>query len=128
MNLLVDTQAVIWYVDQDQLLSPAAHAAITDPANKLFISAATIWEVAIKVGIGKLTLSLAFRKWMEKAIADLGLAVLAITVEYADMQTNLPHHHGDPFDRLMIAQALTDGLPVVSNDSAFDPYGIKRIW
>ena len=69
MRVLIDTQSVIWYVDQDQLLSPTAHAAITDPANDLLLSAASVWEVAIKAGLGKLTLSLPYRQWMTKAIA-----------------------------------------------------------
>lgn len=128
MKLLVDSQAIVWYVDQDQLLSPAAHVSLTDPANELLVSAAAVWEIAIKVGIGKLSLSLPYRKWMAKAIADMSLAILPITVEYADLQASLPYHHGDPFDRLMIAQALTDGIAVVSIDPAFDLYGVKRIW
>ena len=86
MRLLLDTQAIIWYVDQDQMLSAAAHAAITDPQNDLLLSAATIWEIAIKVGIGKLALSLPYRQWMQKAIADLGLSLLPVTVKYADVQ------------------------------------------
>jgi PIN domain nuclease of toxin-antitoxin system len=96
MRHLVDAQSLIWYVDQDHLLSPAAHAAITAPANDLLLSAATIWEIAIKTGLKKLALSLPYRQWMNKAIADLGLAVLPITVEYADMQAGLPDHHRDP--------------------------------
>ena len=79
MRLLIDSQSLIWFVDQDHWLSPTAHAAITDPANDLLLSAASVWEIAIKVGLKKLTLSLPNRDWMEQAIADLGLAVLPIT-------------------------------------------------
>ncbi len=128
MRHLIDTQAVIWYVDQDHLLSPAAHAAITDPANDLLLSAASVWEMAIKVGLGKLTLSLPYRQWMNKAIADLGLAILPITVDYADVQSGLPRHHGDPFDRLIVAQAIVEGIPIISSDAQLDAYGINRIW
>jgi PIN domain nuclease of toxin-antitoxin system len=128
MRLLVDSQSVIWYVDQDHLLSAAAHAAITDPANDLLISAATVWEIAIKVGQRKLTLSSPYRDWMNKAIADLGLRVLPVTVEYADTQAGLPLHHKDPFDRLIIAQALTEGISVVSADAQFNAYGVTRLW
>jgi PIN domain nuclease of toxin-antitoxin system len=103
MRLLIDTHALIWYVDQDQLLTPIAHAAITDPANELLVSAATVWELGIKTGQKKLKLSLPYRDWMTKAIADLGLTLLPITVDYADRQANLPVHHKDPFDRLIIA-------------------------
>jgi PIN domain nuclease of toxin-antitoxin system len=128
VRLLVDAQSLIWYVDQDQLLSRPAHAAITDPQNDLLLSAATIWEIAIKVGIGKLTLGLAFKPWMDKAINDLHLSILPITVDYADAQSALAYHHGDPFDRLLIAQGLVEGIPIISNDVQFDPYGVTRIW
>src|SRR5262245_6906942 len=127
MKHLIDSQALIWYVDQDHLLSAPAHAAITNPANDLLLSAATIWEIAIKVGRG-LTLSLPHRQWMTKAIADLNMSLLPITVEYADAQAGLPPYHGDPFDRLIVAQAIVDGLSIISSDQQLDPYGITRIW
>ncbi len=128
MRALIDAHALIWYVDQDHLLSPKAHAAITDPANDLLLSAGSIWEIAIKVGLKKLTLSQPFRPWMEKAMADLGVAVLPITVESADVQAQLPNHHRDPFDRLLVAQAQVESVSVVSADAILDQYGINRIW
>ncbi len=128
MRLLLDSHALIWYVDQDQLLSRTAHAAITDPNNDLLLSAATVWEIGIKVGLGKLPLSPPFRQWMNQAIADLGLSLLPITVEYTDVQGTLPSHHRDPFDRLLVAQSLTEGMPLVSADTALDAYGVSRIW
>ena len=128
MRHLIDSQSLIWYVDQDHLLGAAAHAAITNPANDLLLSAATVWEIAIKVGLGKLTLSLPFRQWMNQAIADLGLRLLPITVEYADVQAGLPRHHGDPFDRLLVAQAMVENVPVISADPRLDAYGITRVW
>jgi PIN domain nuclease of toxin-antitoxin system len=109
-------------------LSAAALAVVQDPANDRFLSAATVWELAIKVGQRKMALSPSYRQWMDSAIADLKLAILPVTVEYADRQSTLPPHHKDPFDRLMIAQALVDGIPIVSTDTAFDPYGVSRIW
>ena len=128
MKLLLDTHAVVWWVDQDHLLGAAARAAITDPANELLLSAATIWEVAIKVGLGKLSLSMPYRQWMNQAMIDLGTTPLPITVEYADVQARLPFHHRDPFDRMLIAQAQVDALPVISGDATFDQYGISRLW
>ena len=128
MKLLIDSQSLIWYVDQDNLLSPIAHGAIADPANDLLLSAATIWEIAIKVGLKKLTLSLPYRVWMEQAIADLGLIILPITVETANVQSDLPWHHRDPFDRLIIAQAFVENVAIVSSDSIFDDYGVSRLW
>jgi PIN domain nuclease of toxin-antitoxin system len=126
--LLVDSHTLLWAVDNPTQLTPAATTALHDPANDLLLSAATIWEIAIKVGVGKLLLGLPFRQWMNQAIADLSLTVLPISVEYADVQATLPRHHGDPFDRLLVAQALTEGIPVVSVDTAFDPYGVTRLW
>jgi PIN domain nuclease of toxin-antitoxin system len=128
VKLLLDTHAVIWWVDQDHLLSPTAYAAIADPANDLLLSAGTIWEIAIKVGLAKLSLSRPYRQWLSQAMADLGVAILPVTVEYADVQAGLPRHHRDPFDRLLIAQAMVENVQLVSNDDVFDQYGISRLW
>ncbi len=128
MRLLVDAHAVVWAVDDPSKLSPPALTALQAPANDLLISAATIWELAIKVGLKKLTLSQPYRQWMNQALADLGASVLPITVEYADVQAGLPPHHRDPFDRLAIAQAVVENVPIVSADPLLDPYGVKRIW
>lgn len=128
MRLLVDTHTLFWSGDDVTRLSVTALAAIQNPANDRFLSAASIWELSIEVGQGKLALSLPYRQWMDRAIADLKLTILPVTVEYADRQSTLPPHHKDPFDRLLIAQALVEGIPIVSVDVAFDPYGITRIW
>ena len=128
MNVLIDSHSLIWYVDQPHQLSPTALATIVDPANELFLSAASIWEISIKVGIGKLTLSGPFGPWMNRAIAGLGLSILSITVDYAAAQSALPLHHRDSFDRLLVAQAITEQMPIVSADPALDPYGVTRIW
>ncbi len=128
MRLLVDAHSVVWAVDDPSKLSPHAVTALQDPANELLVSAGTIWEISIKVGLKKLSLSLPFQQWMNKAIADLGATVLPITVEYANMQAGLPHHHRDPFDRLLVAQAMFEKLSLVSGDAIFDQYGISRLW
>ncbi len=80
------------------------------------------------MGFKKLTLSLPYRAWIEKAIADLGLSILPISVEYAGAQAVLPMHHRDPFDRLLVAQGQVEGVPLVSDDVTLDLYGITRIW
>ena len=99
-----------------------------DPANELLVSAATVWEIAIKVGLGKLTLSSSYRDWMTQVIATLSLKILPITVDYADAQAALPWHHRDPFDRLLIAQeTLTDAISIISADGQLDAYGIARL-
>jgi len=128
MRLLLDTHTILWSVDSPSKLSDKARAAIQDPQKELICSAGSIWELAIKVGLNKLTLSLPFRQWMVSAIDDLDLTVLPITVDDADLLTTLPPHHGDPFDRLLIAQAMVERIPVVSADRSFDAYPISRLW
>lgn len=97
MRVLLDTHAVIWWVDQDGLLSIASHSAIADPANELLVSAATVWEIAIKLGAAKLSLSMPYRQWMNQALAGLKASLLPITVEYAERRAELPNYHRDPF-------------------------------
>lgn len=128
MRLLIDTHTLIWAMDDPGKLSGPATTALQDPANDLLLSAATIWEMAIKIGQGKLKLSLPYRAWMDKAIADLELTILPVTIEYAEQLASLPTHHKDPFDRLIIAQAMIEKIPVVCDDSIFDAYGITRVW
>src|SRR6185503_2486282 len=128
MRLLIDSHALIWYVDQHQQLSSTSHAAMSDPANELLLSAGSIWEIAIKVGLGKLVLTQPYLLWMSQALSDLGITVLPVTVEYADAQASLPKHHSDPFDRLIVAQAIIEKVSIVSADGSMDAYGIKRLW
>ena len=128
MRVLIDSHALIWYVDQDRLLSLASHAVISDPANELLLSAGSIWEIGIKIGLGKLLLTQSFKPWMNQAISDLQVTVLPLSVEYVDVQSNLPKHHGDPFDRLIVAEAIVEQVSVISADTNLDAYGITRIW
>jgi PIN domain nuclease of toxin-antitoxin system len=128
VRLLLDTHALIWSVDEPAKLGPDAAQAISDPANELLLSAASIWELSIKVSLGKLGLSLPFREWMDRAIADLGVALLPINVEYADAAANLPNHHGNPFDRMIVGQAHVEGMSVASGDAILDKYRINRLW
>lgn len=128
MRVLLDSHVVLWAVDNPSMLGEHATIELQDLDNELHISAATIWELSIKVGLNKLQLSLAFRDWMNKAIGDLSATILPITVEYADVQAALPSHHRDPFDRLIIAQSIAEQISIISHDSAMDAYGIQRIW
>lgn len=128
MRLLLDTHTLIWAMDDSTKLSGAATIALQDPANDLLLSAATVWELAIKIGLGKLTLSLPYRQWVQKAFADLQLTLLPVTVEYAERQLSLPKHHKDPFDRFLIAQSLVEGVPIICADPIFDSYGAIRLW
>jgi PIN domain nuclease of toxin-antitoxin system len=128
MRILIDSHVLIWYVDQDNRLSPASHAAISDPTNDLLLSAGSIWEIGIKLGLGKIILTQPFKPWMNQAISDLDVTVLPLSVEYVDVQSNLPRHHGDPFDRLIVAQAIVEQVSIISADANLDAYGVIRIW
>ncbi len=116
MRGLIDAHTLLWAVDDPSKLGPAAMADLQDPGNELLVSAGTIWEMAIKVGLGKLALSWPYRPWIERALTDLGAIILPIGVAHADAQAKLPHHHRDPFDRLLIAQALVEGMTIIGND------------
>jgi PIN domain nuclease of toxin-antitoxin system len=128
MRHLLDAHALIFALDDPSKLGKKAVAVLENPDSQLLISVGTIWELAIKTGLGKLTLSLPYRQWMERALADLDLAISTITVEVAERQSDLRFHHRDPFDRLLVAQCLVDSIPLVSTDPVFDRYGINRVW
>ncbi len=128
MKLLLDTHTIIWSMDCPSKLSTAAVTAMQDRANQRFISIGSIWELSIKVRLGKLSLSLPFQEWIKQALAALSADLLTINVEDADRQLHLPLHHRDPFDRMLVARSLVGRLSVVSVDAVFDIYGVPRIW
>jgi PIN domain nuclease of toxin-antitoxin system len=128
MRVLVDTNALLWAVDQPANLGAAATLALQDPGSELLLSAGTVWEIAIKVALKKLGPSLPYRQWIDRAVADLGMSILPITSAYADVQIGLPMHHRDPFDRLIVAQALMEKVPIVSSDAVLELYGVVRVW
>jgi PIN domain nuclease of toxin-antitoxin system len=128
MNVLVDTHALLWFVDGHPNLSTTADATLSDPANEILFGAGSIWEIAIKAGLGKLTLSQTYEAFIKKAIDDTGLTILPIKVEHGAVLINLPQHHRDPFDRLLVAQAIVEQIPIISADPALDAYPITRLW
>jgi PIN domain nuclease of toxin-antitoxin system len=128
MRYLVDAHSLIWALDDPSRFSSTAASALQDPASQLLLSAGTMWELSIKVALGKLALSQPFRPWLEKAIADLGLSVLPITLDHVERQAALPFHHRDPFDRMLVAQSMIEKLSLVSADTILDQYGIHRVW
>ena len=126
-NFLLDTHALIWFLEGDAQLSSTAKTIILDTDNRLCVSVASLWEMAIKMGIGKLTLTHS----IEQIIARLPLEfieLLSIEVPHILAIQQLPFHHKDPFDRLLIAQTKTENLTIISNEAIFDQYAIKRIW
>ena len=109
-------------------LSPAARAAIRDVDNEIFVSAASAWEISIKYGQGKLSHATALMVDLSRAVADEGFSALAVTFKNGEVAGSLPPHHKDPFDRMLIAQALAGPLTIVSNERVFDRYGVARLW
>ncbi|HEX4609676.1 MAG TPA: type II toxin-antitoxin system VapC family toxin [Urbifossiella sp.] len=131
MNLLLDTHTFIWHADASPRMSAAATALLADPNNSLFVSVVSIWEIAIKSGLKKLTLGNGYAAFVTTAINTYRLAVLPVTfedcVEYEALPFPLANHR-DPFDRMLIAQARRNNLSVVGTDTNFDAYGITRLW
>ena len=127
MKLLLDTHAFLWFLLDDERLSIPARTAI-EQTEILFLSPASHWEIAIKIALGKYALPEPFAEFMARELASNDMTILPIEISHTAQLTTLPFHHRDPFDRLIIAQALTDELTLVSIDSQFDAYGVKRIW
>ncbi len=128
MRLLLDTHTLIWWVGDDEKVPRAAYRAILDPANDKFVSAASAWEIATKHRIGKLPHAEALALDIPGAIASQGFEELPVTVADGARAGGLPGPLRDPFDRMVIAQALTRDLVVVSNEALFDRYGVRRLW
>jgi PIN domain nuclease of toxin-antitoxin system len=125
---LLDTQAFLYIVADDPRLGATARARFLDPANEFRLSVASAWEMSIKVSLGKLTLPDRPGPWLREQLAENRIVLLPVELDHAARVAELPFHHGDPFDRLLAAQALAEKLPFLSGDSAFDAYGVERIW
>ena len=128
MRALLDTHALLWWFSDDAALTPPARKIISNTKNTVVVSAASAWEIATKVRLGKLPtgagLAADFIGYVEREHFQL----LFISVEHALRAGLLPGAHRDPFDRMLIAQAQTENLPILSNEVVFDSYGIRRIW
>lgn len=120
MNLLLDTQALLWWLAATDLTDTAVEA-IADPDNVVLVSAISVWEIEIKRSLGKLDAP----DDLTDAISDSGFEPLPVEFAHARAAGNLPPHHRDPFDRMLIAQAMTDGLVVVTRDAAFADYAVE---
>jgi len=128
MKLILDTHAFLWFVLGDSRCVESARRSIEDENNEKWISPASHWELAIKIGCGKYTLPVPFKIFIERGIDDNGFLVLPIVPRHTAKLTNMPFHHRDPFDRLIIAQAIIEQMTVVGVDEVFDAYGVMRIW
>ena len=128
MRLLLDTHAFLWWVGDMPKLSPRARRVIAARGNECFLSVASCWEMAIKVNLGKLDVSGMLERFIPQHVAANGFHELPIELRHAARVARLPFHHRDPFDRLLVSQALEEDLAVVSSDPIFRKYGIKQIW
>lgn len=128
MKLLLDTQALVLWYDDDAGLSPRARTAIADPGNAVHVSVASLWEWAIKESVGKLLMPAELAAAPDVVLAGDRMLVMEITARHVVGVRTLPRHHRDPFDRLLVAQALADGLTVVTGDAVFARYGVPVLW
>jgi PIN domain nuclease of toxin-antitoxin system len=128
MRLLIDTHTLLWFCDGSPNLSPKARAAMEDDSNECFVSHASAWEVAIKVSLGKLKLVTDYRVIFSGVLKANGFLLLPPAVEHYEALMSLSRHHGDPFERLMIAQAQVEGFTIVTCDGNFPAYGVALLW
>ena len=127
-SLLLDTHTMLWFFWDDPQLSDHAKSLIEDASNRKLVSIASCWEIAIKVGLGKLDLGETSRSFLPREIARNRFELLPVSLGHATMVEGLVAHHRDPFDRLLVAQAMAEALPLVSADGIFDQYGVSRLW
>ncbi|MCY4475158.1 MAG: type II toxin-antitoxin system VapC family toxin [Chloroflexi bacterium] len=128
MRLLLDTHAIIWWFAGNPILTTNTQQAIADTSNDKFISAASAWEIATKYRIGKLPDAKELVEDFRTQVGSQGFIELPVSLEHAVRAGSLPGPHRDPFDRILIAQAIIDDLTLVSNETLFDSYGVRRMW
>jgi PIN domain nuclease of toxin-antitoxin system len=118
----------LWALEDEPRLGPRARALLAAPQEALFVSLASAWEMALKVSLGKLRLSLPVERMMSERLPPLGVSLLPVELRHVGRVETLPYHHRDPFARMLAAQALVEGLTLVSADRVFDAYGVTRVW
>lgn len=128
MSLLLDTHAFLWWLEGDARLSKRARSAIRDPEQRIVVSAASAWECAVKVPTGKLPQAAPVLANFRAILHREGFALLDVSLEHIIAAGSLPRFHGDPFDRMLVAQSLSEQMPMVSKDTELDRYGVRRVW
>ncbi len=128
MRVLLDTHAFLWFILDDPRLNESAKIMIADPTHEIAISPASYWEIAIKIRLGKYSLPQPYQSFMDTQISSNDFSILPILPKHTALLTTMDSHHKDPFDRLLVAQAMTENMPIVSADSQFDAYGVTRLW
>jgi PIN domain nuclease of toxin-antitoxin system len=127
MRVLFDTHVLIWLVEGDKNLSTVARSAIEDEENSLYLSIASLWEITIKLSLGKLDLQISVEEMVESFLIPGGIQILQIETRHLSILRDLPLHHRDPFDRLIIAQAQAEGMRLVSADGIFGMYEVELL-
>ena len=128
MRLLLDTHTFLWFIGGNTALSPYARQLIEDRTNERLLSITSLWEMAIKASLGRLTLTLSFTDLVAEHVHGNAIELFEILPHHLDILTTLPFYHKDPFDRMIIAQGQAENIPILSRDSAFDDYAIRRLW
>ncbi len=128
MKILLDTHSFLWFIMGDKKLSTKVQEAIANQDNENYLSVASVWEMAIKNSLGKLILERPFEALIPEQIRINNIRLMDIKLEHASRVASLPFHHRDPFDRLIVAQALTENVAVASVDETLDRYSISRFW
>ncbi len=128
MKLLLDTHSFLWFISGSANLSSTARSLIENASNRPFLSVASLWEMAIKLSIGKLSLAQPFEVLIPQQMRLNGIELLDIRMEHVFAVAKLPFHHREPFDRLLIAQARVEDMPIVGSDTAFGAYAIRQLW
>ncbi len=128
MKVLLDTHAFLWSITGDDRLSKTAEEIFLDPDNNLFFSAASFWEICIKMSLGKLSLKRGWFKTIQEEMRINAVQWLPVEMQHCVELTKLPFHHRDPFDRMLIAQAMAEDLQLLSRDGRLSAYEIELIW
>ena len=128
MRLLIDTHALLWWLSDDPSLSAAARRAMAETSNVLLLSAASAWEIATKVRLGRLPGAAELAADFQGFMLREGFTTLDITADHGIRAGLLPGPHKDPFDRMLISQAQAENVPIVTNERTFETYGVRRVW
>jgi len=128
LRYLLDTHSLLWFLSGDAGLTEKARRIIENADHDILVSIASLWEIAIKHSLGKLKLSQPFEEIFPHQLEINTLSVLGVRLPHVIQVSSLPFHHRDPFDRLLIAQSLSEEIPILSGDDAFNDYGVERIW
>ncbi|MEO5332915.1 MAG: type II toxin-antitoxin system VapC family toxin [Magnetococcus sp. YQC-5] len=128
MKVVMDTHAFLWWIDQSSRLSDKAHAVLADQDNDVLLSMASVWELAIKMSIGKIDFNCPFDIFITHELKSNNFNLLNLSIYHLKNLIFLPFHHRDPFDRLLISQALVENIPILTADRVFDSYGVMRLW